>query len=111
MDESTLTTKCRKKGSVFSFTVLSYITLKFCLLFSFLTASFLFSNFFFPCFTSFILTLEVKQRQFRGDGGALVCLSWFLQIYELLGQGHTLRLLSLPDFLDASIGKILKVCL
>lgn len=24
-------------------------------------------------------------------------------------QGHTLRLLSLPDFLDASIGKILKV--
>jgi hypothetical protein len=26
-----------------------------------------------------------------------------------LMQGHTLRLLSLPDFLDASIGKILKV--
>ena len=26
-------------------------------------------------------------------------------------QGHTLRLLSLPDFLDASIGKILKVLL
>lgn len=26
-------------------------------------------------------------------------------------QGHTLRLLSLPDFLDASIGKILKVIL
>lgn len=24
-------------------------------------------------------------------------------------QGHTLRLLSLPDFLDKSIGKILKV--
>lgn len=27
----------------------------------------------------------------------------------LILQGHTLRLLSLPDFLDASIGKMMKV--
>lgn len=31
------------------------------------------------------------------------------RIYHVPDQGHTLRLLSLPDFLDASIGKILKV--
>lgn len=30
-------------------------------------------------------------------------------ICSVILQGHTLRLLSLPDFLDASIGKILKV--
>jgi hypothetical protein len=31
------------------------------------------------------------------------------EVHDCSLQGHTLRLLSLPDFLDASIGKILKV--
>jgi hypothetical protein len=32
-----------------------------------------------------------------------------MEVHDCSLQGHTLRLLSLPDFLDASIGKILKV--
>lgn len=34
---------------------------------------------------------------------------YFIMVIVCVSQGHTLRLLSLPDFLDASIGKILKV--
>lgn len=36
-------------------------------------------------------------------------LDYPLNLMSCFWQGHTLRLLSLPDFLDASIGKILKV--
>lgn len=45
---------------------------------------------------------------FKNSHDIVGCKSYCSHL-RLLFQGHTLRLLSLPDFLDASIGKILKV--
>lgn len=47
----------------------------------------------------YLLSLSIKDIDFN-----LTDIFFFF-----CSQGHTLRLLSLPDFLDASIGKILKV--
>lgn len=59
-------------------------------------------------FTRIVFDTAPTVRKMRHS-----CVISFWRLFlELDGhrlQGHTLRLLSLPDFLDASIGKILKV--
>lgn len=53
--------------------------------------------------------LSNKQLSLHELAGIDAVANHFVLTFHVFFQGHTLRLLSLPDFLDASIGKILKV--